>query len=793
MRIPLPSSYLRLLPSRSPRAAELVRLLADAARRTDGLDGWRAAIGDLYGDLSGQRALDRDREMQRFTAGRPGIALPDLIVALQTYYALICDGLALGRYGVGAVPPLREWSAYPAARLRRSLAELASGGLFHKLGVEPSRNPLPLDWYADRLSSKALALLGETLADVADLCDALDVLPPFIDLPQRIYAALMPKNLLHILGEFYTPSWMAQLLLDDARWEPSQSLMDPFAGSGAFLLAAIEKAASLGCACRELLPRLCAVDRSPAAYVALRANLLLALARDPGGVRLPIHCADSLLDPLPPPADVLVTNPPWVGWEYIPRTYRRRLSAAWNRYSLYTAKGREASFLKEDLSTLALVVAWDRCLRNGGVSSVVVRPAAMHGRLAGRGLRRLSLFPDATPLGLRRIRLFTDLRPFRGTDAQAAAWLLEKGAATVFPIPVLEWKPKERCRRSDAVLSVAEVRRTIVETERVAERTDPSDSGAAWIIGDRTCCRITHAFAGSHSYQVRTGVFTGGANAVYYLRPMDGLSATGASRYRNGTNGAKRDAEAGEWEIEDELVYEVVRGRDLGWWSAPAGARLLCPHTAQTRMRPLAPSILATRYPKASAYLGSMRPVLEARRGFAGWERRIRDQTYYAIQRIGEYTFAPFKTAWRYVASDFIVAVVGPGRDGRPRLCNDKVMYAACASEDEAHYLCGLLSSDPVRWRVVSAMTGTQISTSAIKYLHLPSFRGDDPLHAEIAQWCKSGHEAVAAGELQAADAALAAVNRVVGRLYSLSTADLRCIREELARRYPVSQFHKQC
>ncbi len=253
--------------------------------------------------------------------------------------------------------------------------------------------------------------------------------------------------------------------------------------------------------------------------------------------------------------------------------------------------------------------------------------------------------------------------------------------------------------------------------------------------------------------------------------------------------GAAAGAAAGEWEIEDGLVYDVVRGRDLGMWRAAAGARLLCPHTAATQIRPLSPDVLAADYPKAHAYLRAMRPALEARRGFAGWERRIQAETYYAIQRVGEYTFAPYKAAWRYVAADFIVAVVGPGRDGRPTLCNDKVMYLACASEAEAHYLCGLLSSDPVRWRVVSSMTGTQISTSAIKHLNLPRYSADDAVHAEIARCCRAGHDAVQAGDAAAAASALGAINRAVGRLYSLTAAGLRTLNEEIGRRYPANRF----
>ena len=271
---------------------------------------------------------------------------------------------------------------------------------------------------------------------------------------------------------------MAQLLLDDAEWNPDLSLMDPYAGSGVFLLAAIDKAAAQGLSCRDVLPKLGAIDRSPAAYVALRTNLLLALARDPRGPSqgaiLPIHCADSLLAAADAgaeetaPADVLLTNPPWVGWEYIPRTYRARLTAAWKKYDLFTAKGRDASFVKEDLSTLALVAAWDHYLKVGGVSSVVLRPAAMQSHLAGRGLRRLSLFADSAPLCLRRIRLFHGLRPFVGTDAPAAAWLLEKGAGSTFPIPAVEWRRQGRYQRSVLEYSSADVRRLVVETNRTS-------------------------------------------------------------------------------------------------------------------------------------------------------------------------------------------------------------------------------------------------------------------------------------------------------------------------------------
>jgi hypothetical protein len=747
-----------------------VAFLADAAARLDGpaSTAWRRCIDDLYGDLSGQRGLDRDPDVQRFLAGRPHVSLPDLIVALQTYYALLCDALAVG---------CQELTGLAAGRFLRALRDLATGETHRRLGVTPADNPLPLDWYLDCVSSKDLPLFQQTIADLVDVCEALKERSPSVDLPRRIHAALMPRNLLHIMGEFYTPPWLARLLLEDAGWEPGQSLVDPFAGSGAFLLAAIDHARRQGCACRDVLPKLCAIDRNPAAFVALRANLLLALGRGAAGARLPIRCADSLLLDAAASADVLVTNPPWVGWEYIPRPYRERLAPAWKQYGLFTARGRDAAFLKEDLSTLALVVAWDRYLKVGGASAVLLRPAAMRSHLAARGLRRLSLHADSAPLALRLVREFDGLRPFAGADAPAAVWRVDKGEPTTFPVAVLQWRFTGR-QRPGACDSLAQVRGGVAEVRLAAERTDPGDLGSPWVIGDPQCLQISAALRGSNPYKVRTGVFTGGANAVYYLQRADG-----ASRYRNGAAGAKRDAPRVECELEDDLVYEVVRGRDLSFWNANAGSLLLCPHTALTRMHPISPAVMRRRFPRVAAYLQMMRPALDARRGFSGWEQTIQEKTYYAMQRVGEYTFAPYKAAWRYIADDFIVAVIGPDAAGRPRLCNDKVMYLAFDYETEAYFVCGMLSSDPVRWRVVSTMTGTQISTSALRGVSLPAFCRDDPVHADIAQCCRAGHEAVRAGRHDAAAEAVTAINRMVGRLYGLAASQLAALREDLLRR----------
>ena len=343
---------------------------------------------------------------------------------MQCYFVLIADLVAVARLRRGDA-----LSSLSFRKLRDFLAALSAGKAWKKLGVAGPNAGVPFDGYVTHLGDAA----EESLRAVIDAAEARAAgdLAPGEDVMQPLYVGLMPRNLLHVTGEFYTPAWLAELLLDDAGWEPGQTLLDPFVGSGVFLLAALARAGQARGEVHRCLGQIGGIDRNPVACVAARTNLILHLADGLGDdrLKLPIVCGDSLLSdasPLPAQADVLATNPPWVGWEYLPRAYRARLTDEWKRYDLYTARGRDAAFLKEDLSTLALVSVWDRFLKVGGTSAVVLRPAAMQSHLAGRGLRRLSLREGSDPVHLKLIRLFPGLRLFGTAQAPGAAWCLTK-------------------------------------------------------------------------------------------------------------------------------------------------------------------------------------------------------------------------------------------------------------------------------------------------------------------------------------------------------------------------------
>ena len=62
--------------------------------------------------------------------------------------------------------------------------------------------------------------------------------------------------------------------------------------------------------------------------------------------------------------------------------------------------------------------------------------------------------------------------------------------------------------------------------------------------------------------------------------------------------------------------------------------------------------------PLTYAHLTRFRDLLENLKGFAGRERAIQERYFYALLRVGPYTFSRYKVAWRYIARSFITAVI---------------------------------------------------------------------------------------------------------------------------------------
>jgi SAM-dependent methyltransferase len=480
--------------------------------------------------------------------------------------------------------------------------------------------------------------------------------------------------------------------------------------------------------------------------------------------------------------DYIVGNPPWVNWEHLPDGYRRQTAYLWERYGLAARKGAnreqfELGKKKGDLSALMTLSVADTLLKLNGRLGFVITQSLLKTE-AATGFRKFCIpQPSGSPVHLRVLHVddMVSLQPFEGASNRTAVMVLEKGKPTTYPVPYTVWLKKKGARFTyDSTLE--EVTNATVRLNFVAEPVNPSDPTSPWLTARPKAIKAIRKVLGKSDYKAHEGVNTGGANAVYwvdivYKRP-DGLVMV-----RNITEGAKVKVDEVTETIEPDLLYPLLRGRDVRRWKAEPSAWILVPHTVATGWQAISEEQMQRNYPRTWEYLSRFRQVLLNR---VAYKLLRMGHPFYILKDISTYTFAPWKVVWRYVASDFIVAVATP-HDGKPVVPNEKLMLVACASDQEAHYLCATLNSSPIRLAVRGFFVETQIAPHVIERLRIPRFDPKNPVHLRLAELSMQAHEAAKVGDEMRLREIEAEIDLWAAKLWGLSDEELREVQESLA------------
>ena len=311
--------------SESLVAQEGVRTLYEQIQATDNpkaevfFSQWKI----LFGEVCGYDVENLSDKMKKLAEsygvkGKPQPA--PLLFAVHTYYAILIKLLA-----AEIVSFFNPWmprqveklqSATTPAKLRRELQELESGGIFHQMGITNFLEGDLFSWYLEVWSDPVQVLVRKMVTKLDEYNPGTFSEDPAQsrDLLKKLYQHLFPKSVRHDLGEYYTPDWLAEHVLNELGCEgdPDKRLLDPACGSGTFLVMAInhirrwydlnrEKCSyGEGELLKKILANVIGFDLNPLAVMAARTNYLVAikdLVRHVDHVEIPVYLCDSIMTP----------------------------------------------------------------------------------------------------------------------------------------------------------------------------------------------------------------------------------------------------------------------------------------------------------------------------------------------------------------------------------------------------------------------------------------------------------------------------------------------------------------
>ena len=722
--------------------ADAIKTLYNQVSVSCHYENWKSRFTYIHGDFETQKKIDYKKLSATFDIkfDNNQERLFDLIYCLETYYSIILRILA-----------------FKSIFVERSFSkDIFKTDTYKQVGITNYTCVDYYDWFLNipELNS-FLILLFKNISPSDIDCDG--------DAISTIFENIFPKEIRHSIGEFYTPYWLANIVVDELtkgdKDVHDKKFIDPSCGSGTFIIALIKKYKTYSR--NSIFFNVSGIDINPLTVLAAKTNYLLLYCKEfelteNKLLNIPVYCADTIAindvstslfnegieyDNVPKVKyDYIVGNPPWVNWEYLPDTYRINHVQLWQYYGLFSRKGLNTNFIKEDISVLLTYVVIDNYLNIGGKIGFVVKETLFKSIKQGEGFRKFKLVPKNINLGVIQVDDLTAIKPFKDAVTRTAVIYMEKGKETNFPVDYIMWKPitKVKSFENNSIININKY----IEFFRLKARPSIQDViNSGWITESEEEMNSSQFILGKNDLVARTGVFTGGANGIYWLK-IDDIHNSNLI-VSNITERAKNKMKKVQVEIEKEYVFPFLTGNDLDFWSYSYSKYILCPHTSETKMYPINYRTLAN-YPLTSEYLSLFKVELEERKGFTSMDKPIHNQFFYTLQRIGKYTFSKYKVCWRYISKNFTPAVVEYANDpymGKKNIIgNEKIISIAFDNKDEAYYICGVISSTPYRRTIENYMVGTQITPSIINRINIPKFDAENEIHMEISRLCYEGH-----------------------------------------------------
>lgn len=454
--------------------------------------------------------------------------------------------------------------------------------------------------------------------------------------------------------------------------------------------------------------------------------------------------------------DYVVGNPPWINWENLPPFYRDLTKDLWDKYGLLARTGSAGmGKVKRDISMLFVARCFEQYVNDDGFGRLgFLIPFTAFKAQAGGGFRNWL----AKKCKVERIHDLVELFPFEGAINRTSMIVISHGE-TQFPVLGKMWSNPEKV----TIAMDADLNDVIHATKQYDVHFLPikkDDLGTQWMVSTKKIKAVVERIIGNSPwYEAHAGIFSG-LNAVYWVdilsRQPNGLMIRNTS-----VSGLKREVQKVVTVIEEDLVYPLIRGREVKRWYVESPFNY---HVVPTDKEGiiLSSSVLKVTYPKTYMYFMKFFNDLTTRNGEPYKSKlepyRKKPLTQAEIEAPPFYwlfnaapSLANYKVVWKAIAGgisgkavSFASAVVEPTEDkvlGKKKVVlTHSLITISSDNEDEAYYISGVLNSAPVLFVIASYTYEIRMETHITQNVRIDKFDSNNKLHLAISNHSKKAH-----------------------------------------------------
>jgi len=542
------------------------------------------------------------------------------------------------------------------------------------------------------------------------------------DLLENIYRSISPKEIRKPLGEYFTPLTLAQRMVSEIDEKNTNGIwMDNSSGFGVFLFAFLKKFGV------NKINNFICIETNPLSVFISKVVVIYEFRDEIKIVpSLQIFWGDSLLNEryryknnliknignfsnFFGKVDVVIGNPPWVSWKSMTKCYQTLIGKDWRSYDIFEKNITRNTLgaCNDDISSYFVYYSIDKFLKNNGLIKFVINLSLFKSNLVGKQFRQFNIKKNDTPFRLSKIYDLSGYKIFQGITNSYCVFDAVKGEKTIYPIPYTIFTSKNKSE--------------VQVTETTARPVKNEDGGALITVNGNE--NYFNAIEGICEYRARAGVCTW-LNSVYWINKIDENNEL-ATIVNLGKSGKKKLTEV-ETKIEKELIYKLLRARNLDDFHPLIENHIIVPQIPSELSKPISEIEMQKTYPLTYNFFLNFNMELLER---SGYKKFLDGKPFYSLYNIGPYTTAPIKLGWQFVSKKFRVYLIDNASNIIPDL---NVMFVPLTNLDEAYYLHALLNSKYARGKIESSSNWT-FPSGSIQKVYLEKFDKNNKLHIKIS------------------------------------------------------------
>jgi type I restriction-modification system DNA methylase subunit len=211
------------------------------------------------------------------------------IFAIHTYLSVLSKLIAIKSISGNSI-------------LLKSMQDVLNGETFKAMQIH---NFIEKDFYYWIAENEHYNKLNHIVYDILIKIEEYEFSDVNEDILKGVYQDLIDIETKHKLGEYYTPDWLCELILDSLEIKPDSKILDPACGSGSFLRAYISKVKSQypDLSPQEIVSNIYGIDIHPLSVLIAKTTIILSLGTILSSLREPLSLRVFLANTLYLPED----------------------------------------------------------------------------------------------------------------------------------------------------------------------------------------------------------------------------------------------------------------------------------------------------------------------------------------------------------------------------------------------------------------------------------------------------------------------------------------------------------